>query len=157
MSFSSSQDIINQGVVEVCDRNLYDLARDRAPNEHGPLDPRMGISAKAAACETCGEPLQTCNGHFGHVKLALPVLHIGYFKMIVAVLQNICKVIRITDKTFYRLTQIRDVLESFYQSMTVDRSFVICADPTLTIYGKLRLAKRSMSNAEKLGRATRVE
>lgn len=89
---SSSQDIVNQGVVEVCDRALYDLARERAPAANGPLDPLMGISGKVGCCQTCGEPMQKCNGHFGYVKLALPALHIGYLKKIIMVLQNICKV-----------------------------------------------------------------
>ena len=87
----SSQDIINQSVLEVCDRELYDLQRDRAPSYNGPLDTRMGISNKLGVCETCGEALQQCNGHFGHVKLALPAFHIGYMRMIIGVLQEICK------------------------------------------------------------------
>lgn len=89
---SSSQDIVNQGVVQVCDRALYDLARERAPAANGPLDPLMGISGKVGYCQTCGEPMQKCNGHFGYVKLALPALHIGYLKKVITVLQNICKV-----------------------------------------------------------------
>lgn len=92
ISPSSSQDIINQGVVQVCDRALYDLARERAPAANGPLDPLMGISGKVGYCQTCGEPMQKCNGHFGYVKLALPALHIGYLKKTITVLQNICKV-----------------------------------------------------------------
>jgi len=59
----------------------------------------MGLSAKAGFCDTCGEVLQTCNGHFGYVKLALPVLHIGYLKMIVSVLQDICKVRALPTRT----------------------------------------------------------
>ena len=89
---SSSQDIVNQGVVEVCDRALYDLARARAPAANGPLDPLMGLSGKVGGCQTCGEPMQKCNGHFGYVKLALPALHIGYLKKTIMVLQDICKV-----------------------------------------------------------------
>jgi DNA-directed RNA polymerase III subunit RPC1 len=33
-----------------------------------------------------------CAGHFGYIKLVLPVFHIGYFKAIIAILQEICKV-----------------------------------------------------------------
>ena len=83
---------MKQGVLEVCDRNLYDLSRDRAPAENGPLDLRMGVSMKTGLCHTCGEPLQSCNGHFGYIKLALPALHVGFLKMIITVLQDICKV-----------------------------------------------------------------
>lgn len=85
---------MKQGVLEICDRDLYDLAafQQRTPAKNGPLDPRMGISGKHGQCDTCREPLPTCNGHFGYIKLALPALHVGYLKMIITVLQDICKV-----------------------------------------------------------------
>ncbi|KAI8613763.1 hypothetical protein BC830DRAFT_1130691 [Chytriomyces sp. MP71] len=51
----------------------------------------MGIADKIEKCETCGLGLQDCVGHFGVVRLALPVFHIGYFKLMITVLQNICK------------------------------------------------------------------
>ncbi|KAI9831688.1 MAG: hypothetical protein M1819_004754 [Sarea resinae] len=87
----SYQDVVNQAMVEVSDRSLYNLDQNRAVVQHGPLDGRMGTSSKSGTCETCGESLQQCNGHFGYVKLALPAFHIGYFKMIIAILQEICK------------------------------------------------------------------
>ncbi|KAI9813204.1 MAG: hypothetical protein M1832_006376 [Thelocarpon impressellum] len=77
----SNQDIVNQAVTEVSDRQLYDLENDRAPIPNGALDGRL-VDYQA---------LQQCNGHFGHVKLALPAFHIGYFKMIITILQEICK------------------------------------------------------------------
>jgi len=51
----------------------------------------MGISSRSAACETCGEELKTCNGHFGYIRLALPVFHIGFLKTMVEMLHCICK------------------------------------------------------------------
>jgi DNA-directed RNA polymerase beta' subunit len=36
--------------------------------------------------------LAECTGHFGYIKLALPVFHPGYFKAILGILQQICKV-----------------------------------------------------------------
>lgn len=72
---------------------MYDLDNGRTVALHGPLDKRLGISDKRSKCETCGEHLQTCNGHFGHVKLVLPCFHVGYFKKTIQILQSICKVI----------------------------------------------------------------
>lgn len=40
----------------------------------------QGISNKASICETCNQKLADCAGHFGYIKLELPVFHIGYFK-----------------------------------------------------------------------------
>ncbi|KAL1971699.1 hypothetical protein VTN31DRAFT_2320 [Thermomyces dupontii] len=87
----SQDDIVSQSVVEVSDRKFYDLERDRQIAPYGPLDQRMGISNKTGTCETCGGSVQTCNGHFGHVRLVLPAFHIGYFKRVIAILQMICK------------------------------------------------------------------
>ena len=46
---------------------------------------------RESKCSTCNLGLQDCPGHFGHVRLPLPVFHIGYLKYIQATLQNICK------------------------------------------------------------------
>ncbi|KAG9247944.1 hypothetical protein BJ878DRAFT_111427 [Calycina marina] len=87
----SNQQIVNQAVLEVSTRNLYDIDRNRAPFANGALDSRMGTSSKTGTCTTCQEGLQNCNGHFGHVRLALPAFHIGYLKLTMNILQNICK------------------------------------------------------------------
>ncbi|ODV87760.1 hypothetical protein CANARDRAFT_5073 [[Candida] arabinofermentans NRRL YB-2248] len=87
----SAADIIAQSEVEVSTRNLFDLDKGRTPVQNGALDTRMGISSKSGWCSTCSGSLTTCHGHFGHIKLALPVFHVGYFKAIMQVLQTICK------------------------------------------------------------------
>lgn len=51
----------------------------------------MGTCKKDSVCLTCGGQGQECNGHFGYVKLALPVFHAGYFKQVVNILWAICK------------------------------------------------------------------
>ncbi|GME87684.1 unnamed protein product [Ambrosiozyma monospora] len=51
----------------------------------------MGVSGKFSECSTCHGDLSSCHGHFGHIKLALPVFHVGYFKATIQVLQTICK------------------------------------------------------------------
>ncbi|AEO64600.1 uncharacterized protein THITE_2110899 [Thermothielavioides terrestris NRRL 8126] len=89
----SHQDIVSQGVLEVSDNLLYDVENRRTAFPHGPLDPRLGTSStnRENKCSTCHLGLQECPGHFGHVRLPLPVFHIGYLKYIQATLQNICK------------------------------------------------------------------
>lgn len=37
----SNQDIVNQAVLEVSDRMLYDIENERKPSQHGPLDTRL--------------------------------------------------------------------------------------------------------------------
>ncbi|CDK28947.1 unnamed protein product [Kuraishia capsulata CBS 1993] len=87
----SAAEIVAQSEVEVSTRNLFDLENGRKPVKDGALDTRMGTSSNAAQCATCQGNLASCHGHFGHVKLALPVFHVGYFKAIMQVLQTICK------------------------------------------------------------------
>ena len=82
--------------VEVVNRELYESNIDGTslssrPMAYGVLDRRMGMSIKKARCDTCGLELADCVGHFGHVQLALPVFHVGYFKKTMTVLQCICK------------------------------------------------------------------
>lgn len=43
----------------------------------GLMDPRMGTIDRNFKCETCGEGMAECPGHFGHIELARPVFHIG--------------------------------------------------------------------------------
>ncbi|KAK7206823.1 putative DNA-directed RNA polymerase III subunit [Myxozyma melibiosi] len=87
----SPQEIVKQAEIEVSTRELFDLEKGRIPKEHGALDRRMGISSNSAECATCRGKLATCQGHFGHVRLALPVFHVGYFKSVISILQNVCK------------------------------------------------------------------
>lgn len=73
--------------------NIMCILQDssRTPKEYGVLDLRMGTSQKDQNCQTCGEGLADCIGHFGYIDLELPVFHVGYFRSIITVLQCICK------------------------------------------------------------------
>lgn len=51
----------------------------------------LGTSQNGQKCETCGDGLAECVGHFGHIDLVLPVFHVGYFRFILSILQTICK------------------------------------------------------------------
>ncbi|CCH58170.1 hypothetical protein TBLA_0A03720 [Henningerozyma blattae CBS 6284] len=87
----SAADIVAQSEVAITTRDLYDLEHGRAPKKSGALDQRMGVSSSNLECETCHGNLASCHGHFGHIKLALPVFHVGYFKATIQILQAICK------------------------------------------------------------------
>ncbi|CCE64382.1 hypothetical protein TPHA_0H01760 [Tetrapisispora phaffii CBS 4417] len=87
----STSDIIAQSEVEISTRDLFDLENGRAPIEGGALDPKMGVSSSTLECSTCHGNLASCHGHFGHIKLSLPVFHVGYFKATIQILQGVCK------------------------------------------------------------------
>lgn len=50
---------------------------DNRPRMGGLLDPRMGTIDRNFKCQTCGENMTECPGHFGHIELARPVFHGG--------------------------------------------------------------------------------
>jgi DNA-directed RNA polymerase III subunit RPC1 len=89
--------------MELHQRNLFDVSTlERKPAKGGVLDRRLvsslykltmmqGAPDKVELCETCGEGLQDCVGHYGVIRLVLPVFHIGYYKLMMTILQNICK------------------------------------------------------------------
>ena len=86
----SPQEIASIAQIEVSNSDIYE-EQDRSQTRGGALDPRLGAISKTATCETCNENLQDCIGHFGYVRLCLPVFHAGYFKATLQVLQMICK------------------------------------------------------------------
>ena len=49
------------------------------PKMGGLMDPRMGTIDRNFKCQTCGEGMSECPGHFGHIELARPVFHPGAF------------------------------------------------------------------------------
>ena len=77
--------------VPVTTRVLYSREEVGVPMANGPLDIRLGTNEKALSCETCKQSMTECPGHFGFLKLAMPVFHVGYFKHTVSILQCICK------------------------------------------------------------------
>jgi DNA-directed RNA polymerase III subunit RPC1 len=87
----SAEEIKKSGSLRIWQSDLYDVV-ERKPAKGGVLDQNLGVSGKEAECETCGKKLADCIGHFGHINLALPVFHAGYFKATLQILQQICKV-----------------------------------------------------------------
>jgi len=92
LSFSllSPHDILRLSHLPIVNRSFYQSGTQEA-EKHGVLDRALGVSSKAARCSSCHKGLADCVGHFGHISLSLPVFHIGYFKEIIKVCQQVCK------------------------------------------------------------------
>ena len=73
-------------VMEVRAAGLYEMPQ-REPKQDGVLDSRLGTSERKGTCLTCNNSFTKCAGHYGYIRLELPVFHIGYFKDILHVLQ----------------------------------------------------------------------
>ena len=86
----SSEEMERLSEFQLTSNQLYSMPA-RKPAHGGCIDTRLGISDKVSSCATCKLKLVDCAGHFGHIKLALPVYHIGFFKHTLNILQVICK------------------------------------------------------------------
>lgn len=89
----SPQEIVGMSELEITTKDMYCIGEsgERAPIPHGVLDKRLGVSDKRSLCETCGLKMADCVGHYGYIRLVLPVFHIGYLKHTVSILQCVCK------------------------------------------------------------------
>ncbi|KAI5021835.1 hypothetical protein ZWY2020_058565 [Hordeum vulgare] len=91
MRFStlSGGEVRKSAEAQVWTSRIY--GEDRKPIPGGLLDTRMGAANKFGECATCHGSYTECPGHFGYIKLALPVFNVGFFNSIVNVLKCICK------------------------------------------------------------------
>ena len=95
----SPQEIRKMSAAEITVPDTYD--DDGYPIEGGLMDKRLGVIDPGLRCETCGARAGECPGHFGHVELARPIIHVGFAKTIHRVLESTCREcgrIKLTDE-----------------------------------------------------------
>jgi DNA-directed RNA polymerase subunit A' len=85
----SPKDLRKQSVVEVQTPDTYD--EDGAPITTGLMDGRLGTLEPRQRCKTCGNTAIRCPGHFGHIELAVPIVHIEFTKIIFDLLRSTCR------------------------------------------------------------------
>ena len=87
-SLYSPEMIRQMSAVEVKVPDTYD--DDGYPIEYGLMDQRLGVIDPGLRCKTCGGTIKTCPGHFGHINLVRPVIHVGFAKTIYELLKATC-------------------------------------------------------------------
>jgi DNA-directed RNA polymerase subunit A' len=85
----SPKDLRKQSVVEIQTPDTYD--EDGAPITTGLMDGRLGTLEPRQRCKTCGNTAIRCPGHFGHIELAVPIVHIEFTKIIFDLLKATCR------------------------------------------------------------------
>ena len=85
----SPKDLRKQSVVEIQTPDTYD--EDGAPITAGLMDGRLGTLEPRQRCKTCGNTAIRCPGHFGHIELAVPIVHIEFTKIIFDILKATCR------------------------------------------------------------------
>jgi DNA-directed RNA polymerase II subunit RPB1 len=83
----SQEDVRNQSVCEIKTATLYEKS---LPRSFGINDARLGTMNRRMRCSTCGNDLLGCNGHFGHIELAVPVYHVQYIDILVKLARCFC-------------------------------------------------------------------
>jgi DNA-directed RNA polymerase subunit A' len=85
----SPNEIRKLSVTEVIMADTYD--EDGLPITAGLMDGRFGTLEPRQRCQTCGNTASRCPGHFGHIELALPVIHTSFAKVVYRILSSICR------------------------------------------------------------------
>ncbi|MDG6928704.1 MAG: DNA-directed RNA polymerase subunit A' [Nitrososphaerota archaeon] len=85
----SPSEVRKYSAVEVTVPETYD--EDGMPVQGGLMDNRLGVLEPGQKCGSCGNTSARCPGHFGHIELAEPVLHVAFVDMIQEVLVATCR------------------------------------------------------------------
>ena len=81
--------IRKMSVAKITKTDLYD--QEGYPIEGGLMDPRLGVIDPGLRCRTCGGTVGECEGHFGHLELTRPVIHVHYAKLVHNILKVTCR------------------------------------------------------------------
>jgi len=112
----SPDQIHKMSVVKVVTPDTYD--ESGYPIDRGLMDRRLGVVDPGLRCRTCGEKAGRCPGHFGHIELTRPVIHIGYVKEIHEILQVTCRAcgrILLPEETLENFRKKMQQMEEWWQ------------------------------------------
>ena len=88
-SMISPDEVRKMSATKVITADTYD--DDGFPIDMGLMDTHLGVIEPGLRCKTCGQRVDSCPGHFGHIDLAMPVIHVGFVKKIKDILRATCK------------------------------------------------------------------
>ncbi|MHA1767976.1 MAG: DNA-directed RNA polymerase subunit A' [Promethearchaeota archaeon] len=84
----SPEEIRKLSVGRIITADTYD--EDGLPIKSGLMDLKLGTIEPGTKCATCGNRVGACVGHFGHIELARPVIHVGHAKLLLKLLRSLC-------------------------------------------------------------------
>lgn len=85
----SPDEIRKMSVQRIINADTFD--EDGSPIPQGLMDVALGTIDPGTRCTTCGNRIGGCPGHFGHIELQRPIIHVGFNKTIYKILQVICQ------------------------------------------------------------------
>ncbi|EDK37010.1 hypothetical protein PGUG_01108 [Meyerozyma guilliermondii ATCC 6260] len=120
----------------------------KRPREGGLNDPRLGSIDRNFKCQTCGEDMAECPGHFGHIELAKPVFHIGFIAKIKKVCECVCMhcgklLLDESNPAMAQAIRIRDPKKRFNAVWNLCKGKMICEADVLQDDGEGNEPKRT--------------
>ena len=112
----SPTEIRKYSVAEITAPETYD--EDGMSVQGGLMDGRLGTLEPGQKCLTCGNTAARCPGHFGHIELAEPVLHIAF-------IDNIYKLLLTTCRSCARLKIPQEELGEYHQVMQKEAAYSV--------------------------------
>ncbi|MEM3089794.1 MAG: DNA-directed RNA polymerase subunit A', partial [Candidatus Nitrosotenuis sp.] len=130
----SPTEIRKYSVAEITAPETYD--EDGMAVQGGLMDGRLGTLEPGQKCLTCGNTAARCPGHFGHIELAEPVLHIAF-------IDNIHKLLLATCRSCSRLKLPQEELDSYSQIRKKEAAYTIISQKRIPeeILDKAKKAK----------------
>ncbi len=131
-SIWSPNEIRKYSVSEITAPETYD--EDGMSVQGGLMDGRLGTLEPGQKCLTCGNTAARCPGHFGHIELAEPVLHIAF-------IDNIYKLLQSTCRSCSRLKAPQEFLDKFEKIRKHEAAY--------TIISQKRIPEQILEKAKK--------
>ncbi len=128
----SPSEIRKYSVAEITAPETYD--EDGMSVQGGLMDGRLGTLEPGQKCLTCGNTAARCPGHFGHIELAEPVLHIAF-------IDNIYKLLLATCRSCSRLKVPQEDLSEFAKIKKREAAY--------TIISQKRIPEQILEKAKK--------
>lgn len=85
----SPKEVRKMSSTPIITADTYD--DDGFPIDMGLMDTKLGVIDPGLRCKTCSGRAGECPGHFGHIELVAPVVHVGFNKVIRKLLRATCR------------------------------------------------------------------
>jgi len=118
--------------TKVITADTYD--DDGYPIDMGLMDPRLGVIDPGLECRMCGQHSGSCPGHFGHIELAAPVIHVGFTTLM-------RRLLRATCRECGRLTLTEEKMDQFREQL--EKANELGKDPDTVLKAAVREARKS--------------
>ncbi|MBI3587918.1 DNA-directed RNA polymerase subunit A' [Candidatus Micrarchaeota archaeon] len=97
----SPEQVRKMSAVKITVPDTYD--EDGYPINGGLADQHLGVIDPGLRCKSCGGRMKSCSGHFGHIEMVRPVIHVGFAKAVYHLLKATCRKcsrLLVEDSTF---------------------------------------------------------